>query len=160
MKLTTDDEAQVKDILQKLGFLEHLTPEELRKLIAAFDKVEIGKGVELMNQGTVGKVFYVLAAGSVGVYLKRALFDKKVADLGPGTYFGEMALIDNTPRESSVVCEADGVVYTLIQNDFNDIIMRNPWIAHSIRKTAKDRKKQNHDLELKERLEREKKKEK
>jgi len=150
MSLTQDDMTAIKAALEKLDFYSHLKPEEVQLLIAEFEKSEMKKGDVLITQGKGGSIFYIVASGMVGVYLKRALLDKRVAVLGPNSYFGEMSLISDEPRSASVICEADGVVYTLLRDTFRNIIMHNPYIADMVKKTAKERKDTNKAIEFQE----------
>jgi len=152
MDITKEDLALIEKALKDIEFLQHLSPLEMRHLTKGFEKIAIKKGDSLIKQGTPGAVFYILSSGSVGVYRQRALIDKQVAVLGPGSFFGEMALIDNEPRSASVIAQSNGVVFTLLRDTFQEVIMRNPLISDIIRKTAKARKESTRDIEFKEKM--------
>ncbi|MEK7764645.1 MAG: cyclic nucleotide-binding domain-containing protein [bacterium] len=152
MKLTPADVEAVKDALKKISFFEYLRPEELDELLRGFDKQPFRKRDTLITQGKTGEVFYILAAGSVGIFRSRKLVDRKIATLGPQGFFGEMSLISNEPRSASVVAETDGVVFTLSRDTFRRVILGNPHIASLIRRTAKDRQAEARAIELKERM--------
>ena len=148
MELDREELEQVSKVLKDIDFLEHLSPGEKEKLVAGFEKADIRKGEILITQGKSGSVFYILASGTVGIFLKRALLDKKIAALQSGSFFGEMSLISDEPRSASVVCETDGTVFTLLRDTFRDVIMHNPHISEVIRKTATRRKQETHNIEL------------
>lgn len=150
MSLTQEDLAAIKGALEKLDFYSHLSPDELERLIAGFEKSEMKAGDALITQGKLGSIFYIIASGTVGVYLKRALLDKRVTTLGANSYFGEMSLISDEPRSASVRCETDGVVYTLLRDTFRETIMNNPAIAAMIKKTVKDRRDSTRAIEFEE----------
>jgi CRP/FNR family transcriptional regulator/CRP/FNR family cyclic AMP-dependent transcriptional regulator len=150
MKLNEEDLTTIKEMLQKIDFMQHLRESELAALIAGFDKTEITKGETLITQDKNGEVFYIMASGKVGVYLKRKFLDKKVAELGVGSFFGEMSLISDDMRSASVVCEEDGIVYTLARDTFRKVIMTNPILADTIRKTASKRKSETRAIEMSE----------
>lgn len=150
MKLTNEDMATIKGVLEQLHFYEHLHPSEVQALIEGFEKENAPKGETLITQGKPGEVFYILASGQVGVFLKGQLIDKRIATLGPSSYFGEMSLVSDAVRSASVVTDEDSVVYTLLRSTFNKIIMANPTLSDMIRKTAQQRRMDTRDIEYKE----------
>lgn len=139
MSLTPSDVTAIKAALEQLSFAASLKPEELNKLIQGFEKTPIRKGETLITQGKTGELFYVLAAGIVTVWLKGPYVDKLLATLKPPAFFGEMALLSNTPRTATVVCEADGEVFTLLRSTFRTLLMDNRQVAELIRRTAGER---------------------
>jgi len=147
MSLDQHDLAVIRQVLEKLSFYQFLQPSELEKLVAGFEKSDIKKGDVLINQDKSGEIFYILAAGTVGVYLKGKLLGKKIATLGADSFFGEMSLISDEPRSATVMCEDDGVVYTLLKKTFREVILSNPAIAEMVRKTASDRKASTRSIE-------------
>jgi len=151
-KLTPVDWEQLRKALKDLSFLQYLSMEETDKLVEAFEKAEMKKGEVLIEQGTIGGIFYIVASGSVGVYRKRAFFDKQIARLGPGSYFGEMALLSHQPRSATVACEEDGVVFTLLRDTFRDVILGNPHLSEMITRTATKRREELVDIEIEERI--------
>lgn len=148
MAMSKEDLEKIANVLKDIDFLQHMTADETDKLIAGFDKTEMKKGESLITQGKTGSVFYIITSGTVGVYLKRSLIDKKIATLSSGEFFGEMSLISDEPRSASVICETDGELFTLLRNTFRDVIMHNPHISTLIRKTASKRREETHNIEL------------
>lgn len=148
--MNQDDIAAVKAVLERLHFLEHMTPQEMNELIKDFEKRDVARGESLITQGKSGDIFYILASGKAGIYHKRHPFDKRVAVLEPPSYFGEMSLISDEPRSASVVMEEDGTVYSLLRRDFDKVVMGNPAIAAQIRKTMAEREQANRVIEQKE----------
>jgi CRP-like cAMP-binding protein len=88
---------------------------------------EFSDGEEIIqedSQNTIG--FYVLLEGSV----KATRGDHRLADFGPGDYFGEIALLlDNTPRTATVTGTSDGTVLAVSRWDFKALLKTNPEIA-------------------------------
>jgi len=148
MKPTTGELDQIRKVLKDIDFLQHLSQGETDKLIFGFEKTTMKEGDILITQGKSGSIFYIIASGIVGVFLKRSLLDKKVATLATGEFFGEMSLISDEPRSASVICEADGEVYTLLRTTFRDVIMHNSHISQVIKDTAARRQKETKELEL------------
>lgn len=150
MSLSDADVAAIKGALTQLAFHQYLRPGEEGKLIRGFEKSPMKKDEVLITQGRTGEIFYVLASGKVGVYLKGSLVDKKIATLEPPAYFGEMSLVSNEPRTASVICEEPGDVYTLLRTTFRDVILDNPHVGELIRKTAAERKAATKAIEYQE----------
>ncbi len=149
MKLGPQEIASLRLILKKIAFLDQLKINELDELIGALDKRPFHRGEVLIKQGTIGETFFILASGSAGVYKEKFLSSKKIAEIGPDTYFGEMALLDNAPRTATVVGEGDGEVYFLPRETFKKVLLNNPGIAAQIRQTSDYRKAQNRALDVK-----------
>jgi len=154
MSLTNEDIVHIGKALKEIEFLQHLTPEETIKLVAGFEKTTMVKGDVLITQGKKGFIFYVIYSGTVGVFLKRAWVDKKVATLKKGQFFGEHALISDEPRNASVICEEDGEVFTLLRNTFNSVIMHNPHISDAIKKINHQREVDTKNAQMDELLKR------
>lgn len=148
MSLSPDDLTQVQDALKRVSFYDALTPGELEELGMGFEKHAMTKGETLITQGKAGGIFYILSSGSVGVFQSGKFLDTKIATIGPGSFFGEMALLNNDPRSANVVCEEEGVAFTLTQATFQKVILRNPKIAQLVRQTAGERKHKNREIEL------------
>ncbi len=152
MALNEEDAALLKRALKSAGFLQYLNPGEIEALTRAFDKTLMKKGEVLIAQGTIGSIFYLVAEGSVGVYRKRAFLDKRIALLPAGSFVGEMALISKQPRSATVACEEDGIVFTLLRDDFRNILLGNPHVSDMIQRLAVKRKEELVDDEINERI--------
>jgi CRP-like cAMP-binding protein len=150
--LSPNDVEMVKKALKQMSFLQYLTPVETGQLVAGFEKVTMRKGDVLIEQGTTGSIFYIVAAGSVGVYRKRAFLDQQIHVLGPGSFFGEGALISNKPRSATCACEEDGILFTLLRDTFRNVLLGNPHISEVIIRTAEKRKAELVDLDINERM--------
>ena len=59
-------------------------------------------GATIVSQGDVGNTFYLISAGAVSVRVREA-GNKEVAKLGPGMFFGEIAVVTRQPRSATVV---------------------------------------------------------
>ncbi len=70
-------------------------------------------GETIVRVGEVGSLFYVIADGTC-----EAQAGPIVRRLGPGDYFGEIALLRNVPRTAAVHAETDGLLYVLAREQF------------------------------------------
>ena len=84
-------------------------------------------GEIIIKEGDEGKTFFQLLEGKAKVYRDYEEDDQvEVATLEEGQYFGEMAVIENFPRNSTVVAEGDVKVDEIAAEELNDYIAQNP----------------------------------
>jgi CRP-like cAMP-binding protein len=82
----------------------------------------------IVKEGQTGVLMYVVVEGRVAVSIQGRLVEK----IGPGGVFGEMALVDRTPRLASVVSETDCGLLAIGRNTFLDLIKASPDFAVSL----------------------------
>jgi len=107
------------NFLSKNSLLGKLDSEELETLADAFVPTTFKAKDTIIQQGSKGSVFYMLYEGQVEVQ-KTGLEKKPV--LGRGEFFGERALLNDEPRNASIVALTDCMCYALGKEDFNDMI--------------------------------------
>jgi hemolysin D len=96
------------------------------------------RGEFIFREGETAQFAYVVKSGAVEV-LKIASDDQKVlAELGPNAVFGEMALIDGSPRSASVRSKGDSVITEITADEFKDYIKNYPETALRIMRTISE----------------------
>ncbi len=90
---------------------------------------DIPKGTVLFREGDPGKEMYVLQSGKVAISKKVRDVEKVLAILGPGEFFGEMAIISNKPRNASASVEEEARVLVIDPRTFEAMIRGNSEIA-------------------------------
>jgi len=99
--------------------LSNLERESLLGLASSLAPVEFKEGAQIVEEGQQGNVFYILEAGEVSV--TRRGIGQPLATLGVGEYFGEIALMTEAPRTSTVVAKGSGVrCLTLDRESFQE----------------------------------------
>ena len=78
---------------------------------------------------------YVVLEGRVAISIQ----SKVVERVGPGGVFGEMALVDQSPRAATATAETDCNLLSINRNDFLDLVKTNPAFGVSLLKAAADR---------------------
>jgi CRP/FNR family cyclic AMP-dependent transcriptional regulator len=90
---------------------------------------ELPKGTVLFREGEPGKEMFVLQSGKVAISKKVRDVEKVLAILGPGEFFGEMAIISNKPRNASAIVENDARLLVIDPKTFEGMIRGNSEIA-------------------------------
>lgn len=101
----------------------------------ASDQVELAAGRSLCEQGSIGREAFIIIEGSAEV--KRN--GRKVATLGPGDTFGELALLDHGPRTATVTAATPLKVLVIGAREFAGILDEVPPIAHKLLKSLAGR---------------------
>ena len=113
----------------------------LAKLAAHLQSVPLKAGAVLFHEGDPGDAFYLVSKGAFGVYTAgpEGVEDRRVAVLRAGQSLGEMALLTNDPRVSTISAETDGEVLRLDRVRFLDLIRREPTVTLAIAGTLSRR---------------------
>src|SRR5262245_10282359 len=82
------------------------------------------KGKNIIDQGDEGYRAYYVERGRVGVYVHDGRHELKVAEMGPGDIFGEMALITNQPRSATVRAMEDCTLTVISRDEIEGKIRR------------------------------------
>ena len=106
---------------------------EKLKLEHVGSEVKVPAGVQVVKQGELPKHFYVVVSGKLKVY--RETLDgirTELTVLGPGSYFGEVALVTGKPRTASVEAVEDSTVLAISKDEFDLVLDQNPKLARQI----------------------------
>jgi len=88
----------------------------------------VREGTVICDEGDVGQTFYFIVSGKATVLRN----GRKAAELGPGGYFGELALLDRLPRSATVKAATDMELLEIGQRDFNKILEDAPSITRKL----------------------------
>jgi CRP-like cAMP-binding protein len=114
--------------LKSIWLFSGCTASELRKIRSSLDEAVVPEGKLLVEEGRIGLEFFLIVSGSATVSRN----GKTVATLGPGGYFGELALLDRRPRSASVVSDTEMDVLVLSQRQFNSVLQSVPTISRKL----------------------------
>jgi CRP-like cAMP-binding protein len=114
--------------LKSIWLFSACTASELRKIRSSLDEVAVPPGKVLVEEGRIGLEFFLIVDGTAAVTRK----GKKVATLGPGSHFGELALLDRRPRSASVTSETEMDVLVLSQRQFNSVLQSVPSLSRKM----------------------------
>lgn len=123
------------DVLAAIPLFASLDATELKKVAAWCELREVSERVELVGQGAPGYSFFVLVDGSADV----TAGDEVIAQLGPGDFFGEGAIVGDGRRHASVATTAPSHVLVLFGTEFRRLEQAYPEIRTRIDAIARDR---------------------
>ena len=121
------DEPGEHEHLRRIPFFEDLTPEDLERVARIGEARTFGAGDPIVAEGSEGQAMFVLLSGRAAVEA-----GGKTHDLGPGDFFGEMALLGRKPR-SATVTAIDPVECLVFETMyFKPFLIKNPSVAVAI----------------------------
>jgi tetratricopeptide (TPR) repeat protein len=116
------------DVLQQHPLLAGLTLPQMRVLYDGFDRKRIAKGETLIEAGQPSKHLYILIQGTASVM---AADGSPLAELGSGSWFGEMTLVDDGPASAKVRATSGLAVLCIAHDDFSHLLETRPGLAAS-----------------------------
>ncbi len=101
---------------------------DVRTIERVLEEVVVPPGRMLCEQGTMGREFFVIVKGQASVRRN----DREVDTLGPGQYFGEIALLDRRPRSATVTSDTEMTLLVLGQRQFNGVLDTVPHFSSKL----------------------------
>ena len=120
--------ASVDKTLAKIPLFKECTKKELQAVSRLVTPINVKAGKVLTKEGDAGREFMIIASGSASVRRK----GRKIATLGPGDFFGELALLAGVPRTATVIAESDMIVEALNRAEFATLLDESPSIARKV----------------------------
>ena len=118
------------DSLSRIPLFQRLTPEELEQLAAEVDQVKFDPDETIFNEQDKGDALYVVEAGSVRIWvLDEDVEPVTLKELGPGEFFGELAVLDRGPRSTNATAIGETTLHRLSSDDFQAFLMKHPDVA-------------------------------
>ena len=108
---------------------------QLRAIAALADEIERPAGRVLAKQGTLGSEFFVLIDGAAEVQKD----GKRLAVLGAGDFFGEIALVTRAPRTATVTLIEPSSLLVMTERDFDALLKAETEIQARVLRALADR---------------------
>lgn len=121
------------EVLKKCQLFGALSSQELERISKLLFTRIYKAGRVLFFENTPGEVMYLVLTGSVGIY-KSAGGRQEIllATLGPGSFFGEMSLLDEQPRSATARIAADAELVVITKKAFEQMLETDPGITSKI----------------------------
>lgn len=120
------------EILKKIPLFEGLEESDLKKISEVVKERTLPAGTVLFKEGAKGDAFYLLNQGTVEVYKLDDGEEKKVTTIthnDESSFFGEMALIEGSPRNATIKTATECNLLELDKLNFDMLLRLNSFIA-------------------------------
>ena len=111
--------------LAAIPLFASLSPHELTELAQWFETKTAGEGVRLAGEGAAGYSFFVIADGNAVVTSNGS----ELGTLGPGDFFGEIAIIGGGRRSATVTTTTPARLLVMFGTEFRQLQKTHPGIA-------------------------------
>ncbi len=108
---------------------------ELTEIASIADELDLPEGATLIREGERGREFLIVIAGTARV----TKGGRKLNDVGPGSFVGEIALIADVPRTATVTATAPVRLLVITDRAFQQLIRKTPSIAAKVLQTLGER---------------------
>jgi CRP/FNR family cyclic AMP-dependent transcriptional regulator len=119
---------QFIDHLSQVPLFSALSRRELALVAKRAEDVVVPAAKVLVSEGETGNQFFVIMSGTA----KLTRRGRKIATLGPGDSFGELALLDKHPRNATAVAETPMELVVIGQREFAGLIDDVPGFARKL----------------------------
>ena len=116
------------DLIHHVPLFASCTKKELAQIASIADEIDLPEGKVLMEQGEQGREFFVLIEGTVDVIQD----DRTVKSMGPGEFFGEIALVTKVPRSATVKATSPLRALVISDRAFRALLEHSPEIQLSV----------------------------
>jgi CRP/FNR family transcriptional regulator, cyclic AMP receptor protein len=123
------------ELIKSVPLFQHCSKKEIADVARLADEIDLPEGKVLTREGQPGHEFFALVEGSATVVRN----GRKVATMGPGSFFGEIALIKRVPRTATVTATAPVRALVIEARAFRGLIERTPSISLKVLEALAER---------------------
>jgi len=119
---------QKTDLIHKVPLFARCSRAELKEIAMLADEIDLHEGKEMTREGEPGREFFVLLEGTADVKKK----SRKVNALGPGDFFGEIALVSREPRTATVIATSPVRALVITDRSFRRLLDDSPQVQTKV----------------------------
>lgn len=116
------------EMLARVPLFEGLAKKELQAIMRSAGEVDHRAGKEIVREGAEGTGFHMILSGQATVIQG----GRRKRTIGPGDYFGDIALIDRGPRSATVRADTDMHTLSITAWNFKPLLHEHPAIAFKL----------------------------
>lgn len=120
-----------------MPLLEGIDEAELVRIAPLPDEIEVAAGAVLTEEGTTGGEFYIIVTGTATVSRQ----GHKLATLGPGSFFGEVAVLTHGLRTATVTADVPMRLLRLDERRFRTLLSTAPTVSQKLMEGLAERLK-------------------
>lgn len=119
--------------LKHIPLFAELSRKELDQIAAICKKESFPKEEHIFEEGAEGDKLYLITSGSVRISkFVPGIGEEALAILKPGDFFGEMSLIDDTPRSATAIAHEACGLLAISQEEFESLLFLDKELAHTV----------------------------
>jgi CRP-like cAMP-binding protein len=118
-------------VLEEVPLFRNLSRRHLKHVASLARKRRYASGTSIVRAGEAGTAFFVLLDGAVRVVPASG----RPRRLKMGDFFGEMALLDDSPRSASVVADGEVLTMTISRSAFSKLLKQEPAVTYELLRT-------------------------
>ena len=126
---------QKVELIKRVPLFAHLSKRHLQEVASLADEIDLRDGKELTRQGAPGREFFVLLEGSADVKKN----GRRINRLGPGDFFGEIALVSRVPRTATVTATSPVRALVVTDRSFRRLLEDSPQIQARVMQALAER---------------------
>jgi CRP/FNR family transcriptional regulator, cyclic AMP receptor protein len=119
---------QKVDLLRTVPLFAHCSKDELGEIARLADEIDLSEGKEMTQQGGRGREFFVLLEGTADVMRD----GERLNQLGKGDFFGEIALVSDSPRTATVTATSPVRALVITDRAFRQLLDEQPEIQRKV----------------------------
>ena len=123
------------ETLQKVPLFSGLDKKELKNVAEMMIERRFAVGDSVIKEGAIGAGFFIVENGTADV----AVDGVPVGSIGPGDYFGEVALLTESGRTATIIATTDMLCFGMTQWDFRPLVESNSTIGLKLRTAMAER---------------------
>ena len=116
------------ELISKVPLFAHCSKRELALVASVADEIDLADGKELTREGAPGREFFVLVDGTADVLKK----GKRINRLKKGDFFGEIALVHQSPRTATVKATAPVRALVITERNFRRLLDESPEMQRKV----------------------------
>jgi CRP/FNR family transcriptional regulator, cyclic AMP receptor protein len=119
---------QKVELIRHAPLFAHVSKRQLAQIAQIADEIDLREGKEMTKQGSRGREFFVLLDGTADVKKN----GRRINTLGPGDFFGEIALVSDTPRTATVIATSPVRALVITDRSFMRLLRDSPQIQERV----------------------------
>lgn len=116
------------ELISRVPLFAHCSKRELAEVAGIADEIDLREGKELTREGAPGREFFVLVEGTADVVKN----GRKINSLGAGDFFGEIALVHQSPRTATVKATSPVRALVITERSFRRLLEEMPEIQRKV----------------------------
>ena len=119
---------QKVELIKHAALFSNCSKRELEQIAQIADEIDLREGKEMTRQGERGREFFVLLEGAADVKKD----GRRINELGAGDFFGEIALVSDTPRTATVTATSPVRALVITERSFQRLLKDQPDIQSKV----------------------------